>query len=88
MKSSLKILLAVVLTVVSAIMCSLAIKSYQIKKVVNPKIEIQNAIKKNSDSVAVVSVGQPDTLKLRKLEALKLRIATAQYNDSIQRAAH
>ena len=51
-----------------------------------PNESIVFEIQKKSDSVAVASVQQLDSVKLRKLEALKIRIATAKYNDSIQRA--
>ncbi|AYQ31370.1 hypothetical protein DTQ70_03895 [Runella sp. SP2] len=85
MKNSQKILLGIVVTTLSMIMVSLAIQSLLLTPKL-PTIPIHEQIKIKADSVAVGSAVQPDTAKLRKLQELKIRIATARYNDSVQRA--
>lgn len=86
MKSK-RLIFALLLTVLSIITVSIAIKSCQLTPKPNKKI-VYETIQKKSDSVAVVSVQQPDSSKLRKLADLKLRIAKARFDDSLQRAAH
>jgi hypothetical protein len=79
-------LVGLFIVVIAVITISLAVKSCQLNKDKNLIIEIENEIQKTSDSVGLDAIMQPDTTKLRKLQALKLRIATAQYYDSLQRA--
>lgn len=57
-----------------------------LKPTTQPQTNINYEIKKQSDSIAIVSLSQSDSTKLRKLEKLKRRIAEARYNDSLQRA--
>ena len=63
----------------------LAVAYFLFRRNPNPQTKIHHEIQKHSDSIAVSSLSQPDSIKLRKLEALKIRIATARYNDSLQR---
>lgn len=58
------------------------------KEVQTQKQVITNEVQTKSDSVALSVAAMPDSAKLRKLQALKVRIATARFNDSIQRIKH
>ncbi|WP_273210816.1 hypothetical protein [Runella zeae] len=80
-----KIMLIVLVLLTMLAVVTLSMLLWQRKTNQNPTID---EVRKQSDSVALVSLAQPDSLKLRKLNALKKRIAEARYNDSIQRAAH
>lgn len=75
------------LTVLSIVTISIAIKSCQLIPTPNQKITYET-IRKKSDSVAVASVQQPDSSKLRKLSELKFRIAKARFDDSLQRISN
>lgn len=75
---------ALLLTVLSIVTISIAVKSCQLTPKPNRK-EIHEIIIKKSDSVAVAASVQPDTAKLRKLSQLKYRIAKARFDDSLQR---
>ena len=81
-----KWLMALLLSVITITMWSIALKSCDLIKEKPSKLTIENEIRKKMDSVGIAAVMQPDTAKLRKLQALKFRIATAKYNDSLQRA--
>lgn len=81
-----RLIFALLLTVLSIITISIAVKSCNLTP--NPNQKITYEIQKKSDSVAVASVQQPDSSKLRKLQALKLRIAKARFLDSLQRIPH
>ncbi len=80
-----KIMLIVLVLLTMLAVATLSMLVWQRKTNQNPSLY---EIKKQSDSVALSSLAQPDSVKLRKLEALKRRIAEARYNDSLQRAAH
>lgn len=80
-----RLALGLLLTIVTVVMIDAAIRSCSLKKPLPPETKIQNEIKKNADSVATASGQQPDSSKLRKLAALKLRIAKARFDDSLQR---
>ncbi|AYQ31458.1 hypothetical protein DTQ70_04340 [Runella sp. SP2] len=82
-----KIVLGVALVVLSISMVMLAYNTYEPKPEPVNLQKINETIKKQSDSVAVASRSYSDTTKLRKLEALKRRIAEAQYNDSVARVS-
>lgn len=82
------IVFAFLLTVLSIVTISIAIKSCQFSPKPNQKEVYEIIVKTKSDSVAVAAATMPDSAKLRKLAALKRRIAEARYNDSIQRAEH
>lgn len=75
-----KLILALLLTVLSIITISIALKSCDLNPEPNPK-EIHETIVKKHDSVGVVivnvSVDSPDTTGLHKLEAFKKRLAAA-----------
>ncbi len=73
-----KLILGLLLTVLSIIMISIAVKSCKLKPEPNQKI-IYEKITKKSDSVGVVVVVRAvdDTTGLHKLEAFKKRIAAA-----------
>ncbi|WP_028666323.1 hypothetical protein [Runella zeae] len=79
-----KTLLVVLALLTMLALATLSMLVWQRKTNQNPTVD---EIKKQSDSVALVSLAQPDSVKLRKLQALKRRIAEARYNDSLQRAA-
>lgn len=78
-----RLIFALLLTVLSIITISIAVKSCNLNPEPNRKITYE--IQKKSDSVAVASVQQPDSSKLRKLAELKFRIAKARFLDSLQR---
>jgi hypothetical protein len=86
MKNLKTIIVCVLLLAASIASITIAIKMRYVEP--KPQITIQDEIKRQTDSVAVAATIYPDTASLHKLQALKLRIATARYNDSLQRAAH
>ncbi|MCA0231625.1 MAG: hypothetical protein LCH91_14225 [Bacteroidetes bacterium] len=83
-----KIVLGVALVVLTISMVMLAYNTYEPKPDPVNLQKINETIKKQSDSVAVAAGSYSDTTKLRKLEALKRRIAEAQYNDSVARVSN
>lgn len=78
-----RLIFALLLTVLSIITISIAVKRCNLNPEPNRKITYE--IQKKSDSVAVAASVQPDTAKLRKLSQLKYRIAKARFDDSLQR---
>lgn len=81
-----KMLIAILVSVVTITMCSITLRSCSLIKEKPSKLTIENAIREKHDSVAIAAIMRPDTAKLHKLQALKVRIATAKYYDSLQRA--